>query len=538
MKEIIIDKIKEVINTLYKIEDVSVILETPKQKENGQFSTPVVLSIVKQVGKNPRDIAKEIIDNIDIEGIEKIEIGGPGFLNFFVDPFVAFKIINKINAHGEEFGKQKSNGQKVLIEYISANPTGWLHIGHARNAAFGSSLHNIKMFAGYEADAEYYINDHGTQMELMRDSVIERYKEVCGKEFNIGEDHYKGNDIKICAEELKAKVGDKLIATIDTDYTKKEILEFGYQHMLTTIKQHLKELNIHIPKWFSERSLYPDKYKESVEILKENGYIKKQDGATFCLTTMIKDDKDRVIIKQDGNPTYFCSDIAYHHDKSKRGYDQLINVWGADHDGYIDRVNASVMALGRPYGYLVTEVLQMVSVTKNGEQVKMSKRMGTSITIKEMIDEIGSDALRYFLVSRTQNSPITIDLVKVKETNNDNPLFYIQYAHARCNQLLNKQKCKNITQFKLLSEKVEGQLLKVLYKFEDVVTAAAKYNEPHRISNYVYDLASAFHKYYNDTPIITNDSDLTNERINFVKAVKIVLANSLKLIGVNAPDTM
>ena len=529
----------KVIKDVFNIELDEVSIQVPKDSANGDFTTNIAMVLKGQLNKNPRDIANEIISELSIAEIEKVEIAGPGFINIFINNNSIFMSLNQMLNENDIYGSSKLKG-KYNVEYISANPTGWLHIGHARNAAYGASLVNIMRFAGYDVEAEYYINDAGSQMNLLAQSVFARYKELHGQEVVIEDDFYKGQDIILCAEALKEKHGDKYLS-IDLEKDN-SILEFAYGHMLTTLKQHLNELGVNTDIWYSERNIYKENlFQPAFEKLEKNGYIKVEDGATWCLTTKIKDDKDRVLIKNDGEKTYFASDIAYHLVKLNRGYDSLINVWGADHHGYIDRVQSALTALGARKGILEVELMQMVKIEKNGEEVKMSKRMGTAITIKELIDEIGKDALRYYLVSRTQNTQLTIDVEVAKKTNSENPLYYVQYAHARCNQLITKSgiEIDNNVKFDLLKNDIEGDIVKHAAKFKDVVEAAAINREPHRVTNFAYDLAALVHKYYGNVKIIDeNNLELTKQRVIMFAGIKHVLKNALTLVGVDAPEQM
>ena len=542
------NKIVELIqNSLAKLEidGVDIHVETPKNTENGDFSSNVAMQLTRVLRKNPRVIAEEIISNVEKdEAVEKIEIAGPGFINFFVKKSSLGSVVGKILEDDFNYGENNiGQGKKVLLEYVSANPTGTLHVGHARNAAYSDSLARIMKKSGYDLSREYYINDAGNQINNLVISAIVRYKQALGMDAELPEDAYHGEDIKILGQKLKDEFGDSLL---ERDDLNEFIREYAVAYEMENIKKDLGDFGLEYDVFFSEKSLYENGLVDNaLESLREQGFVYEKDGALWLETTALGtgDDKDRVLIKADGSLTYLTSDIAYHKNKLDRGFDLLLDVLGADHHGYVARLKASVVAMGYKADQLEALIMQMVQLLNNGEVVKMSKRTGKAITLRDLIDEVGADAARYFLVMRSADSHLDFDFAVAKEQSSDNPLYYVQYAHARICSILRQATeqaeydVKNCD-YELLTDEYSVDLLKNLAYYPEIVAQAAKNYEPHRICNYLQSLASSFHKFYNNNKVITENKEQTQSYLALITAVKITLRNALDLIGVSAPEKM
>ena len=542
------NKIVELLqNSLTKLEidGVDIHVETPKNTENGDFSSNVAMQLTRVLRKNPRVIAEEIISNVEKdEAVEKIEIAGPGFINFFVKKSSLGSVVGKILEDDFNYGENNiGQGKKVLLEYVSANPTGTLHVGHARNAAYSDSLARIMKKSGYDLSREYYINDAGNQINNLVISAIVRYKQALGMDAELPEDAYHGEDIKILGQKLKDEFGDSLLEREDLN---EFIREYAVAYEMENIKKDLGDFGLEYDVFFSEKSLYENGLVDNaLESLREQGFVYEKDGALWLETTALGtgDDKDRVLIKADGSLTYLTSDIAYHKNKLDRGFDLLLDVLGADHHGYIARLKASIVAMGYKAEQLEVLIMQMVQLLNNGEVVKMSKRTGKAITLRDLIDEVGADAARYFLVMRSADSHLDVDFAVAKEQSSDNPLYYVQYAHARICSILRQATeqaeydVKNCD-YELLTDEYSVDLLKNLAYYPEIVAQAAKNYEPHRICNYLQSLASSFHKFYNNNKVITENKEQTQSYLALITAVKITLRNALDLIGVSAPEKM
>lgn len=537
-------EIKKCINVALKELDISVkegevVIDIPKLKGQGDFSTNIAMKISKRVGKNPIDIANEIIKSVDKgDKISKITIAGPGFINIYLEKEYVYSQICKIINSKSSYGKSDvGNGKKINIEFVSANPTGILHLGTGRGGAYGSNLSNILSFIGYNVTREYYINDSGNQIINLGKSLYERYKGLCGLEELLPEDGYYGQEILQIAKQIFAKYKKSKLDE-ELDY----FVEIAVSELLIRIKKDLYEFRVEFDIWTSEKEIRKSgKIEECLKILDEKGLIYKSDGATFLKTINYGDDKDRVLIKKDGSYTYLVPDIAYHLDKINRGYDELINVLGADHHGYISRLKASIQALGYNSELLTIKIVQMVGLLRDGKEIKMSKRTGQTITISELINEIGVDATRYFYSTRSLDSQMDIDIGLAIKKSNDNPLFYIQYAHARICSIQKDAKASNvalISDIKTLNTEQSYQLLLKVLEFPSVVLSAGTKREPHVITNYLYEIATEFHSYYTKEKVLTEDKILSGEKLALVSAVKITIRNGLDLIGVSAPEKM
>ena len=521
-------------------------LETPKDKANGDFATNLAMQLTKLAKKPPRAIAESILENLETEGtdIEKLDIAGPGFINITVRKAFLADVVKAVQAQGENYGRSTSgNGEKVQVEFVSANPTGDLHLGHARGAAFGDSLCNVLDFAGFDVSREYYINDAGNQINNLAYSLEARYKQALGMDAAMPEDGYHGQDIITIAGKLVDEFGGAILEKSD-----EERFEFFREHglklELDKLKNDLANFRVNFDVWYSETSLYKNgKIEVALNKLKENGHVFEEEGATWFRSTTFGDDKDRVLIKSDGSFTYLTPDIAYHEDKIQRGFEKLINIWGADHHGYIPRMKAAIQALGYDREKLEVEVIQMVQLYKNGEKYKMSKRTGNAVTMRDLVEEVGLDAVRYYFVKTACDSHMDFDLDLAVSQSNENPVYYAQYAHARICSIIrsaDEQGFKaSLDNLNLLTAEKEEDVLKKVGAFPQVVAEAAKHRTPHRVANYIQDLAAAFHSFYNAEKVLNPDNkELTEARLALINAVRVTLANALRLIGVAAPEKM
>lgn len=528
-------------NVIKKAEDI--LLELPKDKEHGDYATNIAMKLARIARKKPLDIANEILANCDMSKmhISKMEIAGPGFINLFLDLNYLHQIIFQINDQKEKYGNLTiGNGENIDLEYVSANPTGYLHVGHGRGAAYGDSLARIMRKAGFTVNREHYVNDAGNQITNMALSVYERYKELFGISIDMKDDYYHGKEIIEVASEIKNQYGDKFLNDFDLEFFK----EYGTKRLLSNLQHDLERFNVSFDTWFSEKSLYRQGLVEQVltKLNKDgNTYIK--DGAVWLKTTNYNDEKDRVIVKSDGSYTYLLPDIAYHANKLSRGFTHLIDVLGADHHGYIERLKAAVSMVGGNSNLIDIEILQMVRVMENGEEVKMSKRSGKAITLADLLDEVGSDALRYFYVAKSLSTHMDLDLDLMKQKSNDNPVFYAQYAHARiCSVFKNYESTGNwekpVKEFSLIDLEKTKSICLLLLQYPSVIEEVATKRLVHKMTHFINELAYLLHSYYNDEKIITNNVQMTMEKLTILNAIKIVLADALSLIGVSAPEKM
>lgn len=521
-------------------------LESPRSKENGDYAANIAMQLTKLAKKPPRAIAESILEHLDTTdtAIDSIEIAGPGFLNIRLKTDSFGNVVTSVLDQGADYGRSDSGqNEKIQVEFVSANPTGDLHLGHARGASLGDSLCNILDYAGYDVAREYYINDAGNQINNLALSIDVRYFEALGMEKEMPEDGYRGADIITIAKDLVAQYGDKYV-----DVPEEERLAFFREHGLNIeldkLKKDLADFRVHFDNWFSETSLYNNgKIEIALDKLRENGHVFEEEGATWFRSTTFGDDKDRVLIKQDGSFTYLTPDIAYHQDKLSRGFDKLINIWGADHHGYIPRMKAAIQALGYDRDTLEVEVAQMVQLYKDGEKFKMSKRTGKAVTLRELVEEVGLDAVRYFFAMRSGDAQMDFDLDLAVSKSNENPVYYAQYAHARICSILRQAEEQNVQasteNVTLLQEEKELELLKKLGDFPKLVSDAARLRAPHRVTTYIQELAATFHSFYNANKVLDPENkDLSEARLALITATKTVIANALKLIGVQAPERM
>lgn len=523
-----------------------VLLEVPPQKEFGDFATNFAMQSARSLKCNPRMIAQAVIDNLDCSYISKTEIAGPGFINFYLKQDWMYDMLAKIIAEGENYGNLPPLGNgKIQLEYVSANPTGPLHVGHGRGAAVGSALANLMKAAGYDVSREYYINDAGNQINNLAASVNARYLEQLGQEVEFPENGYHGHDIIETAERIIRIYGDKFL-NMSQEERLNEFRTIALKEKLAALKEDLAAFNVEFDVWFSEQSLHDaDAIHKACDLLTERGYLYEQDGALWLKATEHGDDKDRVVIRDNGVPTYFAADIAYHKNKFERGFDRVINLWGADHHGYIARMKAAVGALGYSPDQLEVLILQMVSLYRNGELVKMSKRTGQSVTLNELIEEVGTDAARFFFTMRSIDSQLDFDMTLATEKTNENPVYYIQYAHARICSIMRQLeevgiKAVSASELKLdtLVEPEELALIKKLGDYPELLAMAARERAVHRVAHYVHELAGAFHSFYNQCRILGVDPEKQQARIALVKAVGHTVRHALGILGVSAPERM
>ena len=544
MIELFLQNLKEDLQAIIKQigvnEDIEISFDIPKDSNFGDYSTNLAMRLAKALHKAPVIIANEIISKIDLEKnhLSKVEVAGAGFINFYIDNNFLSNIVFQINKEQENYGTcDYGQGKKVNIEFVSANPTGFLHIGHCRGAAYGDSLARIMKKAGYIVSKEHYVNDAGNQIKNLAHSIFERYKELFGLECNLGDDDYHGKEIITIAKMIKEESNDAHLNDSDLSYFR----EYGVNYLLNGLKHDLHDFNVDFDTWFSEKSLYDtNAVQNTLQFLIDKGYTYEEDGAIWLKTMEYGDEKNRVLVKSDKTLTYFTPDIAYHANKLSRGYDFLIDVLGADHHGYISRLKAAIAYVGGNPDLIDVEILQMVRVIQDGVEVKMSKRSGKAITMRDLIDEVGTDALRYLFVSKALSTHMDLDLDLAVKQSNENPVYYAQYAYARICSLFRNVKTKytEVNEFKKIDLNKTKKIIMNLIQYPSVVKEAAEKKIPHRICQYIYSLAQSLHGYYNDEHILTDDVEEMNEKLTLLNAVKIVLKDSLNLIGVGVKEEM
>lgn len=545
-------------------------IEHSRRPDQGDFATALALSLARSLKKNPRQIALLIQRNIPSNDlIEKTEIAGPGFINIFLSKRAITKEIGEILAQGRRYGCTVENAlEKVLVEFVSANPTGPLHVGHGRGAAFGDSLARLLRAAGKAVDTEYYVNDMGRQMDILSASVWIRYLQLCGDEADLPKGAYQGQYIFDCAEQLKDKFDTQLRRPYTNQYEKDaavdqildqaivrirtligadrfdEVRRFVLEQMVQVIRHDLNEFDVSYDQWFFESTVQQrGDLQQTIDVLRDGGFLYESEGATWFRSSQFGDEKDRVLVRSNGEITYFASDIAYHLDKYKRGYNCLINIWGADHHGYIARMKAAVSAAGQNPELLKIVVVQFASLFRAGKRVQMSTRAGEFVTLNQLIEETGKDAARFFYVLRKSEQHFEFDLELAKAKNNENPVYYVQYAHARIRSVFRQMLKRGITRsserpYHLLTNRSEQNLIKRLSRYPDVIQSAANKLEPHQIAYYLRDVANDFHAFYNKMRILDADSGLRDVRLDLIQATGQVLANGLEILGVDAPESM
>lgn len=525
------------------------VLEEPREKQHGDWATNLAMVLTKQARKAPRDIATILIKHLDTEGtfITASEIAGPGFINFRLDPNWLTGVIPEVLNLEADYGKVNlGQGKKVQVEFVSANPTGLLHMGNARGAALGDSLAALLAMAGYEVSREFYINDAGNQIYNFALSLEARYLQLMGQDVPFPEGGYHGEDLIDTVKGLIEKVGNKYL-NVDQDLRREFLVRYALEEKLTSIRETLTDMGVHYDCWFSEQSLHDSGFvKDTMEKLEQQGYIYEKEGAQWLKSTLFGDEKDEVVVRGNGTPTYFAADIAYHRNKFERGFDRVINIWGADHHGHVARMKGAMSALGYDPENLQIILMQLVRLIQNGEVVRMSKRSGQYITLRELMDEVGKDAARFFFIMRDPDSTVEFDLDLAKAESSDNPVYYVQYAHARLCSILRQAAEQGYNtagipqkgELKRLQSNEERELLKKIAELPNEIEVAARLTEPHRLARYVLDLAGLFHSFYNSQRVLVDEEGLREARLGLVRSTKQVLANVLGILGVTAPERM
>jgi arginyl-tRNA synthetase len=543
-------ELKKIIEKALKklgIEGIEVEFEVPREEKYGDISTPVAMGLSKTLKKPPGKIAQDIVNSIERNDIfEKIDIAGPGFINVTFSKNHLFAETKALLSEKERFLRRDiGKGKRIQIEFVSANPTGPLHLGHGKGAAVGAALSNLLTAGGYKVEKEYYINDAGRQVRILGLSVFAKYQQLLGVEYPFPEDGYKGDYIEDMAKEVISLYGNKY-AEMSFQESETVFTDFSYKAMLKEIKKDLGDFGILFNTWQSERELYSSSdVEKAIDDLRYRGHLYEQDGALWFRSTDFGDDKDRVIKKKDGEFTYFASDIAYHRKKIEKGFDEIVDIWGADHHGYIPRVKAVIGALGYPPDHLKVLLVQMVTLLRGGKPVQMSKRAGEFVTLKEVMDEVGADTTKFIFLTRRPDSHLEFDLEVAKEQSAENPVFYVQYANARINSIFANAREKGIDiksladiNLDLLSAPEELRLIKKLLTYPMTFEGAVASHEPHRITFYLQELAGLFHPYYNKFRVITEDSEMSKARLALCEAIRIVLKEGLGILGISAPEKM
>jgi arginyl-tRNA synthetase len=523
-------------------------VEVPKIESHGDFSTNIAMVTASVQKMPPRKIAESIVKHItDPDNIlAKTEIAGPGFINFFVNIWSWYPVLYKIHQEDIRYGaSDMGNGEKIQVEFVSSNPTGPLHVGHGRGAAVGDSVANILRFCGYDVQKEYYINDSGRQIHTLGRSVFLRYKELLGRRIQFSEENYQGDYIIDFAKEISDIKGNTLLDQ-DEETSISYCAQFAAERIIVQIRQDLTNFGIEFDNWFSEQSLYDSgKVEAVIDDFRDKDIIYEKDGALWFKTTDFGDEKDRVVVRKNGQTTYFASDIAYHMDKFERGFERVIDVWGADHHGYISRVTGAIQASGITKNRFNVILVQLVNLLRGGEPVAMSTRAGEFVTLSDVVKEVGKDAARFIFLTRHYESPLDFDLELAKKKTNDNPVFYVQYVHARISSIARKGRERGLDHITgdqkamaMLKEPEEINLLKTMSRYPDVLKNSAKFMEPHHITFYLMDLAACFHAYYNKHRVLSDEPLLSRGRLYMVLAVQKVIRNGLTLLGVSAPERM
>ncbi|MDD3447914.1 MAG: arginine--tRNA ligase [Gammaproteobacteria bacterium] len=555
-------------------------VERARDRRHGDFATNVALTLAKAAGRKPRDLAGQIIQALPASPlVSRVEMAGPGFINFFMSPEAYHQVVNAVLGQGESYGRSTvGNGRAVQVEFVSANPTGPLHVGHGRGAAYGATVADLLQAVGYQVHREYYVNDAGRQMDILAASVWLRYLDLCGETVTFPSNGYKGDYVWDIAATLHRGRGTELhhsIATVMEGVPPdapaggdkeahidaligrarallgparyREVFDLGLETILADIRDDLGAFGVTYEEWFSERSLTESgAVDRAIERLRDSGHVYEREGALWFRSTDYGDEKDRVVVRENGQKTYFASDIAYHMDKLERGFEQVIDVWGADHHGYVPRVKAALAAIGDDPSRLDVLLVQFAILYRGGEKVQMSTRSGEFVTLRELREEVGNDAARFFYVLRKCEQHMDFDLDLAKSQSNDNPVYYIQYAHARICSVMRQREEKGLPRDEeaggrclgLLEEEHEQALLNTLSRYPEVLEAAALSHEPHQLAHYLRELANDFHTYYNAHQFLVEDAGLRDARLNLCLATRQVLRNGLRLLGVAAPETM
>ncbi|HEY8037018.1 MAG TPA: arginine--tRNA ligase [Methylobacter sp.] len=560
--------------------DPNITIDRTRDPQHGDFASNLALMLAKPAKANPRQLAEKLIAALPQDAsIVKVELAGPGFINFFIDPTAQYQIIRQIHDEGREFGlSDVGAGKKIQVEFVSANPTGPLHVGHGRGAAYGSVVADLLQAVGFDVHREYYVNDAGRQMDILATSIWLRYLEDCGEVVHFPSNGYRGEYVREIAGDIYRNAnneyrrpvelvfedippdepagGDKeehidaLIARAKTLLGASlydDFFQIGLNNILEDIKLDLSEFGVDYQEWFSERQLMDDgSVEKALERLRAGGHLYEKDGATWFACADLGDEKDRVVVRDNGQSTYFASDIAYHMNKLDRGFDRIINIWGADHHGYIPRVRAAIQALGADESKLKVLLVQFASLYRGEEKVQMSTRSGEFVTLRQLRNEVGKDAARFFYVMRRSEQHMDFDLKLATSKSNENPVFYVQYAYARVCSVLRQLDEKNLERdlflgmgnLTLLTEEHETNLLGTLARYPETLERAALQYEPHQLIQYLRELATEFHTYYNAHQFLVDDAKIRNARLNLICAVKQILANGLGLLNINTPEAM
>ena len=535
------ENLKQAVLKAFEVETAleDIVIEVPKFKEHGDYSSNIAMRLTKILKSNPRMIAQNIIDQLDMSSIEKTEIAGAGFINLFLKKDILTQVITTVLTEDELYGEAKlAHPISYNVEYVSANPTGDLHPGHARGAAIGDALTRIMKKAGFDVTREYYLNDAGNQINNMAKSLQARYLQACGLDIAVPEDGYHGKDLIDIANDLYAEIKDEY-KNVPLEESVSYFRKVGLEKETEKLRNDLKLFRVEFDVWSSEQSLYDrGLVQKSLDTLIKNGHTYELDGALWLRTTEYGDDKDRVLIKSDGSYTYILPDIAYHLNKKERGYDKLVNLLGADHHGYIARLQAAFMSLGYKREDLMVDIIQMARMIKDGQEFKLSKRTGKAVALKDLIDEAGVDAVRYYFVSKAGDTHMDLDLDMANSKTNDNPVYYAQYAHARMCSILRQAELTECSDYDLIVHEKEIDLLKLIADFPQLIQDAAIARQPHIVCLFIQKLAASFHTFYGECTVLHAEEKLRQQRLALVKATQITLRNALSLIGVSAPEKM
>jgi len=519
-------------------------VEVPRDRTHGNFASNLALLLAQAEKASPRQIAQVLLEytNLPAGYVSRAEVAGPGFINFYLDPAWHYQVLPEVEAQDERYGcSDLGGGERVQVEFVSANPTGLLHMGNARGAAIGDTLANVLAAAGYNVQREFYINDAGNQIEVFSRSLEAHYLQLLGQDVLFPEDGYPGRDLLESMKNLVGQVKDKYLG-IDPLLRREMLVKYALKEKLSQMERDLADFRVHYDNWFSEQTLHDGGEIESVlKELQAGGYLYEDEGALWFRSTLFGDEKDEVLVRGNGMPTYFAGDIAYHRNKFQRGFDRVINIWGADHHGHVPRLKGAMEALGINQERLQVIIMQLVRLFKEGEPVRMSKRTGEYITLRDLMDEVGADVARYFFVMRSADSHLDFDLDLAKEQSSENPVYYVQYAHARiCSILRQAETVPSVTQVdcSLLTNPAELALIEKIAELPGEIAYAASHLEPHRMAFYANELATLFHGFYTTCRVLSEQPALSQARLVLINACRITLRNTLHLVGVTTPDRM
>lgn len=521
------------------------ILETPREESHGDLATNLALLLAREARTSPRQVAQTIAARFPTGAenrVSRVEVAGPGFINLFLDPGWVYAVLPEVETRDESYGcSETGKGERVQVEFVSANPTGLLHMGNARGAALGDTLANVLAAAGYEVTREFYINDAGNQIENFGRSLEARYLELLGQQVEFPENGYPGKDLIESMQRLIAQVGDRYLK-VEPELRRELLVKFALKEKVAQMRQDLEDFGVHYDVWFSEQTLHDSgEIGRVLKDLQDKGYVYEEDGALWLRSTLFGDEKDEVLVRGNGTPTYFAADIAYHKNKFQRGFDRVINIWGADHHGHVARLKGAMQALGYDPERLQVIIMQLVRLFKGSEPVRMSKRTGEYITLRELMEDVGRDAARYFFVMRSADSHLDFDLELARQQSSENPVYYIQYAHARiCSILRQAELIPSASEVRceLLQDPTELALLKKIAELPGEILFAASHLEPNRLAYYAYDLATLFHAFYTRCRVLNEEPELSKARLVLVNACRITLRNTIRLLGVTAPERM